>query len=65
MNIQIGNQVKWSSAAGVLQGEVVKIKSALNAAGNYIDWFYIKTNTKHKTVVLPVTSLKMLKFQII
>ena len=41
MNIRIGNQVKWSSAAGLLKGRVQDIRLGLNAAGQTIPWLVV------------------------
>jgi hypothetical protein len=65
--ILIGDRVRWTSAAGTLRGEVVRIVKAENAAGNMIDWIHVeyfnpKSPTKHSIAVLADTALEMLKF---
>lgn len=41
MKIEIGNKIKWLSAAGVLEGTVRGIKLDLNAAGETIPWMML------------------------
>jgi hypothetical protein len=65
--ILIGDRVRWTSAAGTLRGEVVRIVKAKNAAGNMIDWIHVeyfnpKSPTNHSIAVLADTALEMLKF---
>ena len=38
MKIEIGNKIKWDSAAGVLTGTVKNIMLNLNAANQTIPW---------------------------
>ena len=42
MRINIGDSIKWVSAAGVLTGTVKNIKLDLNAAGETIPWMIIQ-----------------------
>jgi len=41
MKLEIGNKVKWVSAAGKLDGEIVNIVLSLNAAGKVVPWIDI------------------------
>ena len=36
--VRIGDRVRWTSAAGVLRGEVVNMCLALNSAGTLAPW---------------------------
>lgn len=65
--VLIGDRVRWTSAAGTLRGEVIRIVRAKNAAGDMIDWIHVeyhneKSPTKKSIAVLADTSLEMLKF---
>lgn len=65
--VLIGDRVRWTSAAGTLRGEVIRIVRAKNAAGNMIDWIHVeyhneKSPTKKSIAVLAETSLEMMKF---
>ena len=42
----IGDRVRWHSAAGTLDGTVKRIDNAKNARGDYIDWLIIGDITK-------------------
>jgi hypothetical protein len=42
MRINIGDSIKWVSAAGVLTGTVKSIKLDLNAAGETIPWMTVQ-----------------------
>jgi len=65
--VLIGDRVRWTSAAGTLRGEVIRIVRAKNASGNMIDWIHVeyyneKSPTKKSIAVLADTSLEMLNF---
>ena len=40
--VRIGDRVRWTSAAGVLRGEVVNMCLALTSAGTLAPWLDIK-----------------------
>lgn len=42
MKLQVGNTIKWVSAAGKLTGVVKGIKLDLNAAGQTIPWILVQ-----------------------
>lgn len=42
MRINIGDSIRWVSAAGVLTGTVKSIKLDLNAAGQTIPWMTVQ-----------------------
>jgi hypothetical protein len=65
--ILIGDRVRWTSSAGTLRGEVIRIVRTKNAAGDMIDWIHVeyhneKSPTKKSITVLADTSLEMLNF---
>jgi hypothetical protein len=65
--ILVGDRVRWTSAAGMIRGEVIRIVQAKNAAGNMIDWIHVeyfnhKSPSKHSIAVLADTALEMLRF---
>jgi hypothetical protein len=67
--VRIGDRVRWTSAAGVLRGEVVNMCLALTSAGTLAPWLDIKyTNFRGlvKTVRLcgSESSLKALHFRV-
>jgi ribosome recycling factor len=68
--VLIGDRVRYESASGTIQGEVVKLMRAPNAAGELIDWIYVeyyneKSPCKHSIARLAETSLEMMKFVVI
>ena len=65
--VLVGDRVRYESAAGTIRGEVTRIRRALNAAGNMIDWIHVeyyneKAPTKKSIAVLADTALEMMKF---
>ena len=42
MKLEIGNKIKWVSAAGKMNGKIVNIVLNLNAAGKVIPWIDIR-----------------------
>ncbi len=65
--ILIGDRVRYSSAAGIIRGEVVKIMRAPNARGDLINWIYVeyyneKSPSKYSIARLAETALEMMKF---
>jgi hypothetical protein len=65
--ILIGDRVRYSSAAGTIRGEVVKIMRAPNARGDLINWIYVeyyneKSPSKYSIARLAETALEMMKF---
>ena len=68
--VLIGDRVRYESSSGTIQGEVVKIMRAPNAAGKLIDWIYVeyyneKSPCQHSIARLADTSLEMMKFDVI
>lgn len=69
-NVLIGDRVRYESAAGTIRGEVIRIRRALNAANQMIDWIHIeyynhKSPSKTSIAVLAETALEMMKFKVI
>ena len=67
--VRIGDRVRWTSAAGVLRGEVVNMCLALNSAGTLAPWVdvkYINFRGLVKTVRLcgSDSALKALHFRV-
>jgi len=65
--VLVGDRIRWTSAAGTIRGEVVRIVQAKNAAGDMIDWIHVeyfnpKSPSKHSIAVLADTDLEMLRF---
>ena len=65
--ILIGDRVRYESAAGTIRGEVIRIVEGMNMAYNMINWIHVeyynhKSPSKYSIVVLPETSLAMMKF---
>lgn len=65
--VLIGDRVRFESAAGTIRGEVVRIRRAMNAANQMIDWIHVeyyneKSPCKKSIAVLADTSLEMMKF---
>ncbi len=67
-DIRVGDRVRWSSAAGVLRGEIVSIALGLNANQKLIPWITIETivnNKEHRVRLCGTDSyLKMMEFQV-
>ena len=67
MEVLVGDRVRYESAAGTIRGEVVRIRRALNAAKQMINWIHIEYHnewapTKKSIAVLAETALPMMKF---
>jgi len=72
MNINIGDIIRWRSAAGCLTGTVTKIKLSNNAAGETIPWMLVEDvenwiGMSESNVMLPGTDnyLKMMKVEVL
>ena len=69
--IEVGNKVEWTSAAGVIKGQVLGIYLDKNLEGVLIPW--IRVGYIHQLSHLPVNTvicgtdsyLKMMKFQVL
>lgn len=68
------DRVRWSSAAGVLEGIVKRVDTDKNAAGDWIEWLVIgdmiherNTDRFHKdhTTRLPATMWSTLKLEVL
>ena len=73
-DMKVNNRVRWSSAAGILEGTVKRVDTAKNAAGDWIEWLVIgdmvhERNkdrfSKDHTTRLPATMWKCLKLEVI
>lgn len=67
MEVLVGDRVRYVSAAGTIRGEVIRIRRAMNAANQMINWIHIEYHnerapTKKSIAVLAETSLDMMKF---
>ena len=65
--VLIGDRVRYESGSGTIQGEVVKIMRAPNAAGKLFDWIYVeyyneKSPCKYSIARLAESSLEMTNF---
>lgn len=72
MKIEIGDVIRWVSAAGTLTGKVKRIKLDLNAAGSTIPWITVQdivseTGRIHSGVCLPGTDgyFAMMKVEVL
>ncbi len=68
--VLVGDRVRYESAAGTIRGEVVRIRRAMNAANNMIDWIHVeyyneKSPSNYSIAVLADTALEMMKFKVI
>jgi len=65
MKINVGSNIRWVSAAGVLTGEVTSIRLAPNAAGSTIPWMLIDLGASR--VMLPGTDsyFSMMKLEVL
>ena len=63
MKLDIGTKVKWVSAAGKMNGEIVNIVLSLNAAGRVVPWIDIRPTNRVQIVRLCGTDdyLKQMK----
>lgn len=63
MKLDIGTKVKWVSAAGKMNGEIVNIVLSLNAAGKVVPWIDIRPTNRVQIVRLCGTDdyLKQMK----
>lgn len=52
MKLEIGNRIIWTSAAGVLVGEIYNIVLAPNAANKTIPWIDVKVEGRNNRVRL-------------
>ena len=67
--VRIGDRVRWTSAAGVLRGEVVNMCLALNSAGTLAPWVDVAyTNFHGATKIVRLcaneSALKALHFRV-
>jgi len=65
--VLLGDRVRYESAAGTIRGEVIRIRRAMNAANQLINWIYVeyhneKSPSKKSIAVLAETALEMMKF---
>ena len=72
MNINIGDRIRWRSAAGCLTGTVTKIKLAPNAANQTIPWMLVEdvenwVGMSQSNVMLPGTDgyFKMMRLVVL
>ena len=67
--VKIGDQVWWSSLAGVIHGEVVSMRLAMSGAGTLVPWITVAYTRSGRgtSVELPGTEdyLKMMKFSVL
>ena len=68
--VLIGDRVRYESVAGTIRGEVVRIRRAMNAKKDMIDWIHVEYHddnapTKKRIAVLADTALEMMKFKVI
>ena len=73
-DMRVNDRVRWSSAMGVLEGNVKRVDIDKNAAGDWIEWLVIddmtherNANRFHKdhTTRLPSTMWSTLKLEVI
>lgn len=67
--VRIGDRVRWTSAAGVLRGEVVNMCLALNSAGTLAPWVDVEyTNFQGLIKIVRLcaneSALKALRFRV-
>ena len=67
--VRIGDRVRWTSAAGVLRGEVVGMRLALNANATLVPWIMIEWHdgvrgTKRTELCGLEDNLNMLQFRV-
>jgi hypothetical protein len=63
LKLEIGNKIRWVSAAGELDGEIVNIVLSLNAAGKVVPWIDVLPTGRAQFVRLCATHdyLKQMK----
>lgn len=62
-SLNIGDQVKWVSAAGTLVGKVYNICLSKNAADQLIPWIDIQTDKQKVRLCALESNLKMMKVE--
>lgn len=63
-NLKVGDTVKWVSASGKLEGKILDISLAKNAAGDLVPWIIIQNQNDYRTRLCgTVNALKMMKVQ--
>ena len=65
MKLEVGTKVRWVSAAGVLEGEIVRIVLDLNAAQQTIPWIDIKTNVNTVRLCATDSYLKQMRVEVL
>ena len=58
--IQIGDRVRYSSAEGIIRGELVDIYIAKNAKDEMVPWFVIEMYNGRKAVINGLESFTVL-----
>jgi hypothetical protein len=61
MNLQLGDRIKWSSAAGLVAGNIVKIYVAKDSRQEYIPYVDIQTGFNIVTLGANTGWIKMMK----
>jgi hypothetical protein len=64
--LEVGSAIEWTSAAGLLSGEVSKVWLALNAAGNLVPWILVNYSDKNgtQTAMLCATEQNLLMMKV-
>lgn len=60
-NLKVNDKIKWSSAAGVLEGIVTNIELALNGNRELIPWIDVKTEDGCVRMCASDSYLKMMR----
>lgn len=64
-SVQIGDRVRWESAAGVIRGEIVDIRLGLNAKEELVPWLTIQTGSNRVQICGHDSYLKSMKFTVL
>lgn len=62
-NLNIGDQVKWVSAAGTLNGKIYNICLSKNAANQLVPWIDIQIDKQKIRLCALESNLKMMKVE--
>jgi len=67
--VQIGDRVRYTSAAGDIRGEIVNMRLGLSAAGTLVPWITIQYMNMYSYKQIEICgsedSLKMMKFRVL
>ena len=62
--VKVGSKVRWTSAAGKLQGRVTKYWFGMNAAKQLVPWILVETKTTTAMLCASESNLAMMNVEV-